>query len=206
MAKIESSFKNMLISLLGITFVASAILGTANELTKGAIEKANVAKQTLAISTVLPQFDKLGDSYKVMPKSGKDSLEIFPALNSEGETIGNAVKTYSNNGFGGDIEIMVGFDAQGTLTGYQVLKHAETPGLGSKMGIWFCDASKDGQNVIGKNPNKVKFSVKKDGGDIDAITAATISSRAFLDAINKAYSAVSESYDGSTSATQQVTE
>lgn len=196
----------MLISLLGITFVASAILGLANELTKEAIEKSKEIKQTTAISAVLPQFDKLGDSYKVMPKNGGDSLEIFPALNSDEEIIANAVKTYSGNGFGGNIEIMVGFDKDGTITGYQVLKHAETPGLGSKMGIWFCDASKDGQNVIGKNPNNVKFVVKKDGGDIDAITAATISSRAFLDAINRAYAVLSESYDGSTSATQKVEE
>jgi Na+-translocating ferredoxin:NAD+ oxidoreductase subunit G len=203
MAKLTSSFKNMLASLLGITFIASTTLGVVNELTKDAIAKTNADKQAKAIAMVLPKFDHLGESYKVKPADGNDSLEVFPALNSEGGIVANAVKTYTNNGFSGYIEIMAGFDASGTITGFKVLKHAETPGLGSKMDAWFSDASKETQNVIGKNLESTKMSVKKDGGDVDAITAATISSRAFLDAINRAYAALESSYDAATSATKQ---
>ncbi|HOI49127.1 MAG TPA: FMN-binding protein, partial [Prolixibacteraceae bacterium] len=68
-------------------------------------------------------------------------------------------------------------------------EHKETPGLGSKMDVWFNNADKPGQNVIGKSPATTKFSVSKDGGDIDAITASTITSRAFLDALVRAYAA-----------------
>jgi electron transport complex protein RnfG len=88
---------------------------------------------------------------------------------------------------------MVGISNDGIISGYQVLKHAETPGLGSKMGLWFSNAEKPNQNVIGKSMSAGSLSVSKDGGSIDAITAATISSRAFLDAVNRAYSTINES-------------
>jgi electron transport complex protein RnfG len=103
---------------------------------------------------------------------------------------GLAVNTSSEKGFSGHIGIMAGLDTLGNITGYEVLDHKETPGLGSKMGDWFRNSEKPGQNVIGKNPAAMKFEVKKDGGDIDAITASTISSRAFLEAMVKAHAAV----------------
>lgn len=203
MAKLQSTFKNMVTALLGVTLVASASLGLVNDLTKDAITASEIKKQTQAIAAVLPKFDKLGESYKVLPATGKDSVVIFPALDAEGNVIANAVKSYTYSGFSGYIEVMVGFDINGTLTGYQVLKHAETPGLGTKMATWFNDPSKENQYVIGKNPHETKFSVSKDGGDIDAITAATISSRAFLDAINRGFAVLDALYDGTTSATQK---
>jgi electron transport complex protein RnfG len=84
---------------------------------------------------------------------------------------------------------MAGIDKDGNFSGYEVLEHAETPGLGSKMGVWFNNPDKPAQNIIGKNPDSIKFDVKKDGGDVDAITASTITSRAFLDAMKRAYKA-----------------
>jgi Na+-translocating ferredoxin:NAD+ oxidoreductase subunit G len=203
MAKLQSTFKNMVVALLGVTLISSASLGLVNDLTRDAIASAEVKKQAQAIAAVLPAFDKLGESYKILPATGKDSVEVFPALDSDGNPVANAVKSYTYNGFSGYIEIMVGFDKSGTVTGYQVLKHAETPGLGTKMATWFNDAAKEQQCIVGKNPNQSKFSVRKDGGDIDAITAATISSRAFLDAVNRAFAVLNTQYDGSTSATQK---
>jgi electron transport complex protein RnfG len=203
MAKLESSFKNMFLSLLGVSIIASASLGLVNDSTKSAIIKAEINKQTQAIASVLPKFDQLGETISMLPTDGKDSITIFPALNQTGEIVGNAVKTYTYAGFSGYIEIMVGFDKAGTITGYQVLKHAETPGLGSKMNDWFSDTQKEKQCIVGKTPSKMALSVAKDGGDIDAITAATISSRAFLDAINRAYSVLNEKYDGVSSATSK---
>ena len=85
---------------------------------------------------------------------------------------------------------MVGFKPDGSVYNYSVLDHKETPGLGSKMGTWFVKGAKG--DIIGKIPGKDGLSVSKDGGEVDAITAATISSRAFLDAINRAYLAIEE--------------
>ncbi|GET33685.1 electron transport complex subunit G [Prolixibacter bellariivorans] len=187
MAKRESNFINMLVTLFAVTFIASASLGLVNEFTRDAIKNANAKAQEKAIASVLPNFDKLGKSLKILPKDGPDSLELFPAYDARGNEVGTAVKTYTNKGFSGHFTVMVGFKPDGTISGYEVLQHQETPGLGSKMGQWFRNKDKPKQDIIGKNPGKVNFHVSKDGGDIDAITAATISSRAFLDAVRRAY-------------------
>ncbi|MFA9390436.1 MAG: RnfABCDGE type electron transport complex subunit G [Prolixibacteraceae bacterium] len=195
MAKLESSFKNMLISLAGVTLIASATLGLVNDATIKPIAKAEQEKQTKAIAAVLPEFDHLANPMKVLPADGKDSIIIFQGLNAENEVIGSAVKSYTYKGFSGYIEVMVGLDKSGIVSGYQVLKHAETPGLGAKMGIWFNNVDKPAQNVIGRSLVNGTLSVSKDGGSVDAITAATISSRAFLDAVNRAYTVVNNSGD-----------
>lgn len=203
MAKKESNFTNMVIALFTITFIASAALGLVNELTNKAIIDANAKAQSKAIASVLPAFESLDDSYKVLPKGEQDSLEFFPALDAEGKTVGTAVKTYTKNGFSGLITVMVGFDPEGKISGFQVLAHQETPGLGSKMGAWFSDITKEKQNIVGMNPAKSNLTVSKDGGDVDAITAATISSRAFLESIRRAYSTWKGQVDATTSATSQ---
>ena len=87
---------------------------------------------------------------------------------------------------------MAGIDNSGNFSGYSVLEHEETPGLGSKMDSWFSNSEKPKQYVIGKNPESTNFKVTKDGGDIDAITASTITSRAFLEALNRAYESYKE--------------
>ena len=193
MAKLESSFKNMLISLTGVTLIASATLGLVNDATIAPIAKAEKEKQTKAIASVLPEFNHLADPVKVMPADGKDSITIFQGLDANNEVVGSAVQSYTYKGFSGYIEVMVGLDNKGTVSGYQVLKHAETPGLGAKMGIWFNNTEKPKQNVIGRSLKEGTLTVSKDGGQVDAITAATISSRAFLDAVNRAYTVVSKS-------------
>jgi Na+-translocating ferredoxin:NAD+ oxidoreductase subunit G len=186
MAK-ESNFKNMVIVLLAVTFIASASLGLVNEMTKEAIEKANIDIQNKAISAILPPFNYLGKSYKVLPGGETDSIEFFPAFNQDSQRVATAVKSYTKKGFSGLITIMVGITADGTISGFKVLEHKETPGLGSKIEPWFSNKEKPNQNVIGKSPGTDNFTVKKDGGSIDAITAATISSRAFLESVRRAY-------------------
>jgi len=74
---------------------------------------------------------------------------------------------------------------------YAVLQHAETPGLGAKMTEWFKDVSRPRQSVVGRDLSQGPLSVSKDGGDVDAITASTITSRAFMEAVNRAYAAYS---------------
>ena len=186
MAKRESTFLNMVVTLLLVTGIAAAALGFVYDLTKGPIAEAKLKAQAEAITKVLPAYDELGKSFKTLSEVGGDSLEFFPALKN-GELVGTAIKTYTKNGFSGFISIMAGIDGKGNFSGYSVLEHKETPGLGSKMGVWFNNPEKPNQYIIGKNPNSNKFTVSKDGGEIDAITASTITSRAFLDALTRAY-------------------
>lgn len=108
---------------------------------------------------------------------------------------GQAIEVEAD-GFGGKMRVMVGVAADGTILGYQILEHSETPGLGDKAGEWFKNADKPGQNIIGRKAGNL--TVSKDGGDVDAITAATISSRAFLKAINSAVQQI----DGCSGASQ----
>ena len=189
MAQPVSNFKNMFIALFAVTFVASAILGGVNEATKTAIAKADLEQQNSAIATILPAFAFLGKSYLVLPPDEKDSLQFFPAYSKDSVRIATAVKSYSKKGFSGLITVMVGLTAEGNISGFKILDHKETPGLGSKMALWFSDQSKPKQVVIGANPERTNFTVVKDGGFFDAITAATISSRAFLESVRRAYKA-----------------
>jgi electron transport complex protein RnfG len=188
--KKESTFINMVLVLFIITLVASAALGGLYELTKEPIAAAKLAKKLKAIKEVVPAFDNNPNDevYKV-GMNEKDSLEFYPAK-MDGKLVGTAVKTYTTNGFSGYIWIMVGFKPDGTINNYSVLEHKETPGLGTKMADWFkqTDPGKAKASIIGKNPGTSKFIVSKDDKDgIDAITAATISSRAFLEAVQTAY-------------------
>ncbi|MBP6610633.1 MAG: RnfABCDGE type electron transport complex subunit G [Paludibacter sp.] len=187
MAQLESSFKNMVLVLSGIALFAAGTLASMYEFTKGPIAASKVAKQQNAIKEVLPKsFDHLAEPIEI--ENGADKLVLYKAYNAKNEFIGAAVESPSNNGFSGKISIMVGFNSQGEIVNYSVLEQKETPGLGTKMVDWF-KTNKGNQSIIGKNPALTNLSVSKDGGDIDAITASTISSRAFLSTIRNAYDA-----------------
>lgn len=205
MAKLESTFKNMFLSLLIITVVVGVVLSQVNRLTEAPIAAAKALKLENAIKEVVPEFDNdpVAESYTMETDNG-DELLVYPALKG-GEVVGFAVNSFSNNGFSGNIEIMVGFDMQDCVVNYSVLSHAETPGLGSKMTDWFKDASKPAQSIVGRNLSEAVLGVTKDGGQIDAITASTITSRAFLEAVNKAYAAYKASGSNS-GATEAVAE
>jgi Na+-translocating ferredoxin:NAD+ oxidoreductase subunit G len=181
MAKKESSLKNMIISLVVISFVASLALGGIYTITKEPIEIAAKAKQVNAIKEVLPEFDSLY-SYKIMPDKGKDSVTIHLGYKG-GSLVGTAVATYSNLGYNAtQIQLMVGFLPDSKIQNISVVQQNETPGLGTKMKE---PKFKDQFNNI--NPAEFKLKVKKDGGNVDAITAATISSRAFCDAVDRGW-------------------
>ncbi len=188
MAKLESNFKNMIIVLLSITGFAAAALAGVYNLTAGPIAEATLAKQKSAIEAVAPAFDNNPVAEKVDVSINGGTITIFPAK-KDGELVGAAIESFTNNGFSGLIKMMIGFDKDGNIINYAVLEHKETPGLGSKMGEWF---RAGGGNINGKNPANTNMTVSKDGGDIDAITAATISSRAFLDGVQTAYKAYNQ--------------
>ena len=203
MEKLKSTFPNMLLSLTIICVVGGALLAIVNNYTSAPIALAKAVALEKAIKEVVPEFNNnpLNEAYKSQTSDG-DSLLIYPAT-KDGKAVGVAVESNTKNGFSGEIKVIVGFDTEGTLVNYSVLQHAETPGLGSKMEEWF-RTDKNNQSVIGRSLTKGNLSVSKDGGDVDAITASTITSRAFLNAINRAYSAY-KGTDGSTSATTDTT-
>ncbi|MDO5759864.1 MAG: RnfABCDGE type electron transport complex subunit G [Bacteroidota bacterium] len=183
MAKLESSMRNMVVCLALVTLLASALLCGTYALTKTTIDTATQKDKETAIKNVLPNKEaKLGKAERVSLEGYKDDFVIYPAT-LDGELVGAAVETYDNNAYGGKIKIMVGLTQDGTISDYSILETAETPGLGMKAEEWFRDKG----DIRGKNPATTKFATTKDGGDIDAITASTITSRAFLTAVQKAY-------------------
>ncbi len=206
MAKLENSLKNMVLSLTAITLVVGGLLGAVAYVTAEPIAQAAADKQTAAIAAVVPAEGATVGEAQVKTAANGTEATIFPVM-KDGQLVGNAVKATSKNGFGGNITIMIGFDVEGNILGYSVLDCSnETPGLGAKMPDWFQATGKG--NVIGKNPSKNNLTVSKDGGEVDAITAATISSRAFCDAIAQAAGVLGARIcsDASTSASQQVKE
>lgn len=175
--KAESTLPNMLLSLTAIALVAAAALAALNGVTKEPIAAAQQAKVENAISAVLPAFDKLEDR-------DVDGHLCHVGLDAEGNMVGAAIEAGNDKGFGGHLQLMVGFDAQGNVSGYQILETHETPGLGAKADQWF---QKDGKGcVVGSNPAENALTVKKDGGSVDAISGSTITSRAFLGIVNDA--------------------
>lgn len=182
MAKTESTFKNMVLSLTIISLAASACLGFVYEYTKKPIEISNLNKKLNAIKQVVPDFNNNPDSEMFrLPTGEGDSLDIYPAR-KDSAIVGYAVNTYTKKGFSGTITMMAGFKPDGTIFNITVLEQKETPGLGTKM-----TEPRFKDQFVEKNPAQFALKVKKDGGPIDAITAATISSRAFCDAIQRGY-------------------
>ncbi len=184
MAKKESSFKNMVITLLVVTMIAGFALGGVYNATKEPIALAKKAKTEAALKAVIPDFDTVY-THKVLPVDGTDSLTVNKGF-KEGQLVGVAIETYSNKGYDPtQIKVMVGFTPAGEIINTSVIQHKETPGLGTKM-----SDPKFYTQFQGKNPESFKLQVKKDRGDVDAITAATISTRAFCDAITRAHVAL----------------
>ncbi|MBQ2980290.1 MAG: RnfABCDGE type electron transport complex subunit G [Bacteroidaceae bacterium] len=187
MAKIKSSIVNMVLVLTIITALVGAILGSVYKLTEAPISQANAKAQEEAIRYVAPDFDNnpIAESDTITVEG--QHIIIYPAL-KDGKNVGAAVKASTNNGFNGEIVVIAGFEVDGTIRQYRVLSHSETPGLGAKMEQWF-RTDKNNQSILGRNPETCNLTVSKDGGDIDAITASTITSRAFLQVISTAYQA-----------------
>lgn len=202
MKKLESSITNMVLVLVGVALITGGILAYVNHITEAPIKLQ--ADKTLAdgIKAVMGGVQLSvaeNDTVKQTIKGKEAVFVIHKTVDSNKQDLGVAVES-TTGGFGGDLKVLVGFDKDGNILGYTILQHAETPGLGAKADKWF---QKDGKgSIIGKNPNKDNLTVKKDGGDVDAITASTITSRAFLLAVTQAYNAYKSGHvDANTSAT-----
>ena len=178
----ESSLKNMVVVLFTITLISSAAVGGVYMITKEPIEQAKVAAVNDALKQVLPEYETTTSQTIEV-----NSLPIVAHTATVADkAVGYAVESISKNGFGGTVRLMVGFDTAGKIININVLEQKETPGLGTKM--------TDEGNVLlasfkDKNASEINMTVKKDGGDVDALTAATISSRAYAEAVAVAYEA-----------------
>lgn len=204
MEKIKSSLTNMVVVLVGFAVVIGALLAFVNHITEGPIIEKKAKSLQAGIITVMGVNDlKVAstDSVKQDDNGKEQTFVVYNTTNKQGKSIGAAVES-TTNGFGGPLKVLVGFNPSGDILGYTILETSETPGLGIKAQDWF---QKDGKgNIIGKNPSQKALQVSKDGGDVDAITASTITSRAFLKAVNEAYTAYSKNAaDGNTGATKQ---
>lgn len=195
MAKKESGFVNMVVTLFLVTGIAALTLSLVADATKEKREEAKKAKIEKAIKAVLPPFENTKE-YKVgldskplesifrLSSGGGDSLTFYEGINKDGEIVGVAVKSFTDAGFSGRFWIIAGFYPDGKVYDVKVVEHKETPGLGDKMEKKKSDWSN--QFKEWSIPDSALL-VTKDGGKVDAITASTISSRAFCDALQRAY-------------------
>ena len=203
MKKLPSTLPNMLCVLTLISVVAAGALAYVNKVTAGPIAENQARTLADGINSVLGATDATVENTTEAEDANGNPVILY-ATNR-----GMAVQATDPNGFGGKLKVLVGFDENGAIKGYTVLEHAETPGLGAKAGFWFQKGEKG--DIIGKNPGDAKYAnqgltVSKDGGDVDAITASTITSRAFLRAVNAAFHAyvgAGAGADAQTGASQQ---
>ena len=189
MKKLESSLTNMVLVLTVVAVIMGGILAYVNHLTEGPIAEQKEKALADGIKAVMVCDDlKVAktDVVKQNDAKGKEmTFIVYQIQDAQGNDLGAAVES-TTMGFGGDLKVLVGFDTKGTILGYTLLEHAETPGLGAKADQWFQDHMKG--DIVGENPAE-PLTVSKDGGQVDAITASTITSRAFLLAVNNAYKA-----------------
>ena len=179
----------MALVLTLVAVVMGGILAYVNHLTEGPIAEQKEKALADGIKAVMVCNDLVvakTDEVKQNDAKGKELVyTIYQIQDAKGKDLGAAVES-TTMGFGGDLKILVGFDPEGKILGYTLLEHAETPRLGAKADKWFQKGEKG--DIIGKDP-KEPLVVSKDGGQVDAITASTITTRAFLLAVNNAYNA-----------------
>ena len=196
----------MVLVLTGVAVIMGGVLAYVNHLTEGPINEQKAQALADGIKTVMVCDDLLvskTDTVRQNDSKGKElTYIIYQTQDKQGKDLGAAVES-TTGGFGGDLKVLVGFDPAGKILGYTLLEHAETPGLGAKADKWFQKGQKG--DIIGKDPAVNKLGVTKGGaGEVDAITASTITSRAFLLAINNAYKAYKVTpVDAQTGATEQ---
>jgi electron transport complex protein RnfG len=203
MKKLESSLTNMVLVLTSVAVIMGGVLAFVNHLAEGPIAAVDKKKTDDGIKAVMV-CDNLvvakTDTVRQLVDGKELMYVVYQVTDATGKDLGAAVQSVTM-GFGGDLKVLVGFDPVGKILGYTLLAHTETPGLGAKADKWFQKGEKG--DIIGKDP-KEPLTVSKDGGQVDAITASTITSRAFLLAVNNAYSAYKNTpVDSESGATKQ---
>lgn len=181
MKPLKSSLFNMITAMLAVSICSATAIGYVYQLTEKPIAVSKKQKTLNAIKEMVGNFDNNPFEEKTLLSDGQ--TELYPARQN-GIITAVAIKTHSKNGFGGKIELIVGISIDGTLNGYKIIEQNETPGLGSKI-----TENKFKNQFYGLDAHNSNLGLSKDGGEIDAITGATISSRAVVEAVKKAMEA-----------------
>ncbi|MCU0662498.1 MAG: RnfABCDGE type electron transport complex subunit G [Myxococcota bacterium] len=188
----------MLIVLTGISAFAGLSLAAFNDQTKDAIAASERENTLRTVRKVLPTSDDPNPCQKYEPRFDNkpdedmvcvDGVTIYRARKGS-EIVGLAFATTGDRAYSGKFNLLVGLDSSGKVIGVEVLRHAETPGLGSKI-----EDCKWRDQIIGNDPKTMVWKVRKDGGPIDQITGATISSRAMLDGVQDALTLIEQKKD-----------
>ena len=194
MEKLKSNLPNMVGILTTVAVLCGGILAYVNDLTDAPRKEAAQNALNAGIEQVMGGKCKVEKPDTIIRTvDGKELTYIAYKTDK-----GTAIQSTDPNGFGGNLTVLVGFNNAGDILGYTILETAETPGLGAKAHKWFQSVENGGNSekssIIGKNPAKNQLRVTKDndGGEIDAITASTITSRAFLRAVQEAYNTYAE--------------
>ena len=169
-----STLKNMTLCLTLVCLICAAVVGVAYAVTKEPIDAAAQAKTTASIARVLPAFS-------ATPQEGSVRVGGADYKYYKVDGAGYAIIS-ATSGFGGLLTLMVGIAEDGTIHNTTVLSHSETPGLGAKCAT----DERFISQFQGFDPTAKTLAVKKDGGDLDAITASTITSRAYALAVANA--------------------
>ena len=195
----------MVMVLVAVALIMGGVLAWVNHVTEGPIKAQADKALAEGIKTVMggEKLTVVANDTVHKTIDGKEAtFVVHKTQNSRKQDLGVAIES-TTMGFGGELKVLVGFDVDGNITGYTILQHAETPGLGAKANKWFQEGEKG--SIIGKSPSQKPLVVKKDGGDVDAITASTITTRAFLKAVNQAYDAYTQKEtDAQTGASKQM--
>lgn len=181
----KSNLVNMVLCLTLVCLVCGGLLGAVNSVTEDIIAETAQKNLVASIAAVLPEGGELSESQT----SDAPGIGEYYVLSTDGAPVAYAVKS-TTNGFGGALTLMVGVLPDGTVYNTSVLEHSETPGLGAKC------TEEESQFRTQFKGFKGRLAVKKDGGDLDAITASTITSRAFTLAVKQAVDLVSSLYGG----------
>ena len=187
MSKKKQGVIKPVVTLVVIASLSAFILGYVHAITLDPIKKAKDNQELAAIAEVAGGFDNnpFAEKMIITTKNKKHKMTMYPARKN-GVLTSVAIKSSSNTGFGGKIEIMAGFNVDGSIRNFKVISSHETPGLGTKV-----DEPKFKEQFKGFYPRRQVLKVKQDGGDIDAVTAATVSSRAVLKALERAFNGFS---------------
>ena len=194
MEKLKSNLPNMVGILTTVAVLCGGILAYVNDLTDAPRKEAAQNALNAGIEQVMGGKCKVEKPDTIKRTVDGKKLTYIAYKTDKG----TAIQSTDPNGFGGNLTVLVGFNNAGDILGYTILETAETPGLGAKADKWFQSVENGGNSekssIIGKNPAKNQLRVTKvnDGGEIDAITASTITSRAFLRAVQEAYNTYAE--------------
>lgn len=207
MKKLQSTLPNMVVVLTAVAVISGAVLASVNHATEAPIKAQGEKTLAEGIKNVMATEDlqvAWEDTIRLDINGKEQAFVVHHVNDAQGNALGAAVES-TTMGFGGDLKVLVGFSGDDKILGYTVLQHAETPGLGAKADVWFKNEAAPASNIVGRTMDAAKpLTVSKDGGEINAITASTITSRAFLNAVNQAYSAYKQKgADAQTGATGQ---